>query len=314
MIFGSLIAISTSATAANRLNGAGASFPEKIYSRWFSELARSGGPQVNYQAVGSGSGRKAFIDQTVSFGASDDPIKAEDIIKVKRGVVQIPMVGGTIAFGYNYDCNLKLTQQQAVQVAMGKIKDWKQLGCPAGELTWIYRSDGSGTTKAFTSSMEAFSKEWTLGIGKSVKWPSGIGAKGNPGVAGFIQNIRGSIGYVNQSYIGNNIRAAALQNKSGEYIKPSSSSGARALNSIRLDVNLAGRNPNPAASGAYSIASLTWVLAYETGNGKNADALRKTFSFMLSSEAQAYASALGFVPLKGEILNKARAAIGRIGE
>ena len=144
-----------------RLTGMGASFPAKIYTRWFKDLADEGGPKVNYQSVGSGSGRKAFIDETVNFGASDDPMKDKDIAKVTRGLVQIPMVGGTIAFGYNYDCDLKLTQEQAVQVAMGMIKDWKELGCPAGKLTWVHRSDGSGTTKAFTSSMEAFSKTWT---------------------------------------------------------------------------------------------------------------------------------------------------------
>ena len=114
--------------ASKRLSGAGASFPSKIYTRWFFDLAKDGGPRVNYQAVGSGSGRKAFIDETVNFGASDDPMKDSDIEKVNRGLVQIPMVGGTIAFGYNYDCDLKLTQEQAVQVAMGMIKDWKELG------------------------------------------------------------------------------------------------------------------------------------------------------------------------------------------
>ena len=115
-----------------RLSGAGASFPAKIYTRWFKDLATEGGPKVNYQAVGSGSGRKAFIDETVNFGASDDPMKEKDIAKVTRGLVQIPMVGGTIAFGYNYDCDLKLTQEQAVQVAMGMIKDWQELGCAPG--------------------------------------------------------------------------------------------------------------------------------------------------------------------------------------
>ena len=104
-----------------RLSGAGATFPSKIYTRWFFDLAKSGGPRVNYQAVGSGSGRKAFIDETVNFGASDDPMKDSDIKRVTRGLVQIPMVGGTIAFGYNYDCDLKLSQEQAVQVAMGMI-------------------------------------------------------------------------------------------------------------------------------------------------------------------------------------------------
>ena len=233
------LVFSSAAIASKRLSGAGASFPSKIYTRWFFDLAKSGGPRVNYQAVGSGSGRKAFIDETVNFGASDDPMKDSDIEKVTRGLVQIPMVGGTIAFGYNYDCDLKLTQEQAVQVALGMIKNWKELGCKSGKLTWAHRSDGSGTTKAFTNSMEAFSKTWNLGTGKSVKWPAGVGAKGNSGVAGVIQNTPGAIGYVNQSYIKGNVKAAALQNLSGEFVTPNTESGAIALNGINLDKNLA---------------------------------------------------------------------------
>ena len=305
--------LSPSAMASKRLSGAGASFPSKIYTRWFFDLAKSGGPRVNYQAVGSGSGRKAFIDETVNFGASDDPMKEADIKKVTRGLVQIPMVGGTIAFGYNYDCDLKLTQEQAVQVAMGMIKNWKELGCKSGKLTWAHRSDGSGTTKAFTNSMEAFSKTWTLGTGKSVKWPSGVGAKGNSGVAGVIQNTPGAIGYVNQSYIKGNVKAAALQNLSGEFVTPNTESGAIALNGINLDENLAGKNPNPTAKGAYPIATLTWILAYETGNGRNTKAIQDTLYKLLSDEYQDKAAPLGFVPLKGDILEKSRAAVKKIG-
>ena len=304
-----------SASAAGKLNGAGATFPAKIYQRWFAELAKSGGPRVNYQAVGSGSGRKAFIDQTVNFGASDDPMKKSDMAKVKRGVVQIPMVGGTIAFGYNKPgCNLKLTQEKAVLVAMGKIKNWKDLGCAPGTLVWVHCSDGSGTTKAFTNSMQAFSSKWTLGTGKSVKWPAGVGAKGNSGVAAVIQNRVGAIGYVNQSYIRGKVVAAALQNKSGEFLKPSVSSGAKALNGIKLDSDLAGKNPNPSAKGAYPIATLTWVLAYKKGNGANAAAVQKAFNYMLSSKAQQQAPSLGFVPLKGDILAKSKAAVKKIGK
>ena len=321
LVFTSVVAIAagtsvpgTSVSARTRLSGAGASFPAKIYTRWFFDLAKSGGPRVNYQAIGSGSGRKAFIDQTVNFGASDDPMKAKDIAKVTRGLVQIPMVGGTIAFGYNYDCDLRLTQEQAVRIAMGKITDWSQVGCPAGKLTWAHRSDGSGTTKAFTNSMQAFSKTWTLGTGKSVNWPAGIGGKGNAGVAGLIRNNPGTIGYVNQSYVKGVIKAAALQNLSGEYLKPSKENGAIALNGITLDRNLAGTNPNPKARGAYPIATLTWILAYETGNGSKTIAIQESLNYLISDKAQEKAPSLGFVPLKGEILQKARSAVKRIGQ
>ena len=315
LIAAALLTAVSPAMAGSRLSGAGASFPSKIYTRWFSDLARSGGPKVNYQAVGSGSGRKAFIDQTVNFGASDDPMKDKDIAKVTRGLVQIPMVGGTIAFGYNNPgCDLKLTQQQAVEVAMGIIDNWKELGCDDQKLTWAHRSDGSGTTKAFTNSMEAFSPTWTLGTGKSVAWPKGVGGKGNAGVAGVIKNTPGAIGYVNQSYIDDTVRAAALQNLNGEFLKPSVEAGAKALNGIELDENLAGTNPNPTAKGAYPIATLTWILAYEEGNGRNTKAIKTSLSTLLSDQYQDKAPSLGFVPLKGDILDKARAAVDRISK
>ena len=308
-------AVIGAAEARTRLSGAGASFPSKIYSRWFSDFAKSGGHRVNYQAIGSGSGRKAFLDETVDFGASDDPMKKGDIAKAKRGLIQIPMTGGTIAFGYNMPgCDLKLTQEQAVQVAIGEINNWSQVGCADQKMTWVYRSDGSGTTAAFSNSMQAFSKKWKLGVGKSIPWPVGVGNKGNAGVAGNIRNTPGSIGYVNQSYVKGEVVAAALQNKSGEFVKPSVEAGSLALNGIELDENLAGTDPNPEAKGAYPIATLTWVLAYETGNGKKTDAVKETFRKLLSDEYQEKASVLGYVPLRGDILEKSRAAVERISD
>ena len=301
------------AEARTRLSGAGASFPSKIYSRWFSDYAKSGGHRVNYQAVGSGSGRKAFLDETVDFGASDDPMKDADIAKAKRGLIQIPMTGGTIAFGYNMPgCDLKLTQEQAVQVAIGEINNWSQVGCDDQKMTWVYRSDGSGTTAAFTRSMNEFSNKWKLGVAKSVSWPVGVGNKGNAGVAGVIRNTPGAIGYVNQSYVKGEVVAAALQNKNGEFVKPSVEAGALALNGIELDENLAGVNPNPEAKGAYPIATLTWILAYETGNGNKTEAVKDTFRKLLSTEYQEKASVLGYVPLRGEILEKSREAVEKI--
>ena len=305
--------LSGCAEAQTRLSGAGASFPSKIYQRWFADLAKEGGHRVNYQAVGSGSGRKAFLDETVDFGASDDPMKASDIAKAKRGLVQIPMTGGTIAFGYNMPgCDLKLTQEQAVQVAIGEINNWSQVGCDDHTMTWVYRSDGAGTTAALTRSMNEFSDKWKLGVAKSVAWPVGIGNKGNAGVAGNIRNQLGSIGYVNQSYIRGEVVAAAVQNKNGEFIPPSVEAGALALNGITLDENLAGVNPNPEAKGAYPIATLTWILAYETGNGKKTEAVKESLLRLLSTEYQENASGLGYVPLRGDILQKARDAVEKI--
>ena len=313
-----LVAAPVAVIAGPTLNGAGATFPAPIYQRWFQDYATATGNRVNYQSVGSGSGVRQYIAGTVDFGATDEPIKASEIAKVKRGVVQIPMVGGTIAVAYNKPgCTLKLTQKQVVDIFLGTIKDWKQLGCTAGPVRVAHRSDGSGTTFAFTNSLSTFSSEWKskVGEGKSVKWPTGIGSKGNEGVAGTIKTAPGAIGYVNTGFVkANKLQAAAIQNKAGQFVLPTAKSGAIALNSIALDSNLAGENPNPSASGAYPISTLTWILAYKTGNGAKTGDIQQALNYALSSKAQLLADDLGYVPLAGSILNKSRIAVKRIGQ
>jgi phosphate transport system substrate-binding protein len=310
-----LVAAPVAALAGPALNGAGATFPAPIYQRWFQDYARTSGSRVNYQSVGSGAGVRQFIAGTVDFGASDEPISAADAAKVKRGVVQIPMVGGTIDVAYNKPgCTLKLTQKQTVDIFAGRIKNWNQVGCAAGPITPVYRSDGSGTTYAFTNSLDAFGG-WGPGVGKAVKWPTGVGAKGNEGVSGRIRQTPGSIGYVNTGFVkANKIQAAAIQNKAGKFVLPTATSGAAALNNIKLDANLAGENPNPPGANAYPISTLTWVLAYRTGNGAKAYDIRNALNYALSSKAQSIADDLGYVPLSGSILNRSRLAVGRIGQ
>jgi phosphate transport system substrate-binding protein len=306
----------TAAFAGPAINGAGASFPAPIYQRWFQDYASASGNRVNYQSVGSGAGIRQFVAGTVDFGASDEPIKAKEAAKVKRGVIQIPMVGGTIAIAYNKPgCKLKLTQKQAVDIFSGRIKDWKQVGCAAGKMQVVYRSDGSGTTYAFTNSLDAFGG-WAPGVGKSVSWPTGIGAKGNEGVAGQVKNTPGAIGYVNTGFVRpNKLQAAVLQNKAGKFVGPSAVTGAAALNGIKLDpVTLAGDDPNPAGAQAYPIATLTWILAYKNGYAPGkAEAVRDAIKYALSSKAQSLADDLGYVPLAGSILNKSRIKVNQIG-
>jgi phosphate transport system substrate-binding protein len=313
---GLIVATPVAAIAGTTLNGAGASFPFSIYSRWFNDYARTSGNRVNYQSVGSGAGVRQFIAGTVDFAASDEPIKSSEAAKVKRGVVQIPMVGGTIAIAYNKPgCTLKLTQQQTVDVFLSKINDWKQLKCAPGKITTVHRSDGSGTTFAFTNSLEAFSSSWTPGVGKSVKWPVGVGGKGNEGVSGIIKNTPGSLGYVSYSFVkSQNLQVAQLQNKSGKFVSPGASSGSAALNQITLDTNLAGENPNPSGVNSYPISTLTWVLAYKNGNGAKTDEIRGVLNYSLGSKAQMIADDLGYVPLSGSVLNKARLAVNRISK
>jgi phosphate transport system substrate-binding protein len=162
--------------------------------------------------------------------------------------------------------------------------------------------------------MQAFSNEWTLGTAKSVNWKVGVGGKGNDGVAGILATTPGSIGYVNQSFVKGKLKAAAVQNKSGEFVLPSYASGSKALNGIVLDKNLAGQDPNPAAKGAYPIATLTYLLAYKTGNGSKTDAIKETLNYILSDKAQALADDLGYVPLKDAIQVKAQDAVNQIKE
>ena len=300
--------------AGPALNGAGATFPAPLYQRWFGDYAAATGNRVNYQSVGSGAGIKQFVAGTVDFAATDEPIKAKDAKKVTRGYVQIPMTGGTIAVAYNNPkCKLRLTQKQVVGVFQGDITDWKELGCSGGAIKVVHRSDGSGTTFAFTSSLNAFGG-WKAGAAKSVNWPVGIGAKGNEGVAGTLTTTPGSIGYLTYSYVkGSKLQAASVQNKAGNYIQPSYKSGFAALNGIQLDpVSLAGEDFNPAGVSAYPISTLTWVLAYKEGNGAKAEAVRDALNYMLSGKAQMVADDLGYVPLAGSILNRARIKVKQV--
>jgi len=252
----------------------------------------------------------------VDFAATDEPIKPEEAARVKRGVVQFPAVGGTIAIAYNKPgCDLRLTQKQAADVFLGKIRTWDQLKCGKGKITVAHRSDGSGTTFAFTNSLSSFSPEWKsrVGEGKSVKWPVGVGGKGNEGVSSLMLNSPGSIGYLNQAFVKGPLRAAALQNRAGAFVKPGYQSGSAALNNIRLNAQLAGEDANPAGAQSYPITTLTWILAYQKGNGAKAGELRQVFLAMLSPKAQGLADNLGYVPLRGDILSKSRAAVAGIG-
>jgi len=296
------------------LQGAGATFPAPLYQRWFQELAGQGEVKVNYQSVGSGAGVRQFQAGTVDFAASDKPLSGEEAAGIQRGAVQIPMTAGAIAVAYNHPgCTLKLSQAQLVGIFEGKIKNYKELGCADQAIKVVFRSDGSGTTYNFTNSLSAFSDSWKNGPGaaKSVKWPTGIGAKGNEGVAASLQQVKGSIGYVETAYVRGALQAAALQNGGGTYAKPSTEEAATALASIDLGPDLTGSNPNPKAG--YPIVTFTWVLLYKSGNGAKLPALQKAFGYTLSDQAQAGAPALGYVSLPASVLEKARAALAGLG-
>ena len=319
LVLFSLLAAGTcvSASSQSSLIAVGSSLPTRLHRTWFEQMASSGGPEISYRSVGSAAAQWALIRQRIDFAVSDAAMQPRDLAKVRRGVVQIPTFGAAIAFGYNQPgCDLKLTQLQAVQVASGRITDWKQLGCEPGALTWVHRSDASGTTDSFARSMRAFSSQWPLGTGTLIRWPADnvIAAEGNSGVAAVIESKRGAIGYLGLSHVKGRIRAAALQNDNGEFLRPNPISGAKALQGIDLDFNLAGSNPNPSTQGAYPIVTLIWVKAYRSGNGEKSQVIKATLELMLSSEAQSQLPDLGLIPLEAEILSKSKAAIERIGQ
>ena len=288
------------------LNGAGATFPAPYYVALFQKYAAETGNQVNYQAVGSGSGVRQFTAKTVDFGASDGAVSDK---KQKLPMVHVPMTGGAIVPAYNYPgCDAKMTQTQLADVFLGKITNWNEFGCDDKKIVTIHRSDGSGTTKGFTNSLAAFSPEWkkTVGVGKAVQWPVGVGGKGNSGVAAGIQQYPGAIGYLNYGYVnGGKFQQVALQNKAGNFVKANAETSAAGLSKIVLDDQLRGADPNPAGENAYPIVSLTWILAYP----ESAPGVKETLSYMLSEESQGMADPLGYVPLPEELRQKALTAV-----
>jgi len=309
----SLIALTACGSPTASLQGAGASFPAGIYQRWFSDLAKQG-VRVNYQSVGSGAGVRQFQAGTVDFGASDAPLDAAEASAIARGVVQLPLTAGAIAVAYNLPgCTLKLSQVQLVEVFLGRITNFRQLGCADQAIQVVFRSDGSGTTYNFTRSLAAFSPSWSKGpgVGKSVNWPTGVGAKGNEGVAANLLQTRGAIGYTEASYVRGPLQAAAVANRSGQFAQPDNSNASQALASINLGEALTGSDPNP--SRGYPIVTFTWVLLYKSGNAGKLPALQKAFGYALSDQAQAEAPGLGYVSLPAPVLNKARKALATVG-
>lgn len=237
----------------------------------------------------------------------------EAIADVPRGVMQVPMTAGAIAVAYNNKgCDLKLTRQQLVDVFMARITDFKELGCAAKPIRLVHRSDGSGTTANFTAHLAAISPEWarTLGSGTTVKWPSGVAARGNEGVSAQLLQIDGGLGYVEAAFVKGPLQAAALTNAAGKSVRPTRDTEMEALASIDLGPDLIGRDPDPAKG--YPIVTFSWVLFYRNGNGDRLDALRKVFDYVLSDKAQAIAPELGFVSLPASVSEKGRVALSKL--
>ncbi len=309
------------------ITGAGASFPAPLYQRWFAEYNKQNPKvKVTYQSVGSGAGVEQFTQQTVDFGASDVAMKDEEIVKVNRGVVLLPMTAGSIVLAYNLPGleGLKLSRQVYVDILLGKITKWNDpaikkinpnLNLPNSEITVVHRSDGSGTTGVFTQHLSAVSPEWEkkVGSGKTVEWPTGIGAKGNEGVTAQILQTEGAIGYIEYGYAKQqNIPAASLENKAGKYIAPSSESASKALGAVTLPENLRAFINDPEGADSYPIVSYSWILAYQNyDNGDKLNAFKEVINWSLT-DGQAFAEELGYIPLPDNVVDKVEAALGTI--
>ncbi|MBN1902947.1 phosphate ABC transporter substrate-binding protein PstS [Candidatus Sumerlaeota bacterium] len=296
------------------LIGAGASFPYPLYSKWFDVYAKTEGIKVNYQSIGSGGGIQQLLNKTVDFGASDAFLSEEEKKKFEGETIHIPTALGGVAIIYNLGENLKLkmTPDILADIFLGKIKNWQderikkenpEAQIPKMPIIVAHRSDGSGTTFIFTDYLCKVSAEWKekVGQGKSVKWPTGIGGKGNEGVAGSVKQLPGSIGYVEVIYAeNNNLPYALLKNKAGNFTAPAIKSISEAAN-IALPEDLRVSITDTESPEGYPISGFTWLLVYKNqkyGNRslERAEALQKLLSWCIK-DAQKYNETLLYAPL-----------------
>jgi len=273
-----LTGISATASAQMMINGAGATFPYPIYSKWFDEYAKVD-PSVrfNYQSIGSGGGQKQILSGTVDFGASDGPMTDENLAKAPGKILHIPTVAGAVVISYNLpeSPKLKLDGDTIAGMYLGQIKKWNDpklaalnpgVKLPDQDIVVVHRSDGSGTSFIFTDYLSKVSPEWKSKVGNntSVNWPTGIGGKGNEGVSGQIKQTPGAIGYVELIYaIQNKMPDAQVKNTTGEFVEPTIESVTAALATAEIPDDFRFSMTNAPGKGAYPIAGATWLLVYQ---------------------------------------------------
>lgn len=310
------------------LTGAGASFPAPLYQRWFSEYNKQNpNIRVSYQSVGSGAGVEQFTQGTVDFAASDTGMKKEEIAKVQRGAVLLPMTAGSVVLAYNLpnvQNSIRLPREVYSDIFLGKIKNWNDariaqanpgVNLPNTPITVVHRSDGSGTTSVFTKHLSAVSPEWKskVGDGKTVDWPAGVGAKGNEGVTAQLQQTQGAIGYTEYGYAKqNNLAMATLENKAGNFVEPTPEAAANTLAAVELPADLQVSITDPEGANSYPIVTYTWMMAYKNYDDPNkAQAVKNVIQWGLT-EGQKYSQELGYVPLPEKVVDKVEAAANQI--
>ncbi len=311
------------------LVGAGATFPYPLYSKMFSEYYRVYKVKVNYQAIGSGGGIRQLRAKVVDFGASDAYLSDEELAKFPAPVLHIPITAGAVAISYNLPGNpsLRLTPEVLADIFLGKITRWddpriQQINLstklPPMKIIVVHRSDGSGTTFIFTDYLSKVSKEWAqrVGKGKAVKWPTGLGGKGNAGVAGLIKQLPGAIGYVELVYcLTNDMPFAAIKNKSGNFVLPSIESVTESAN-IELPDDMRVSLCDTSAPNGYPISGFTWILVYQdlSQGGlseEKAQALADLLWWM-THEGQKYTKPLHFSPLSDTAKRKVEALLKKL--
>jgi phosphate transport system substrate-binding protein len=316
------------AFAQTQLNAAGATFPYPMYSKWFSEYHNQHPEvQINYQSIGSGGGIRQVLAGTVDFGASDGPMTDDQLSQAKTKILHIPTVLGAVVPAYNVPGvkgELKFTPELLANIFLGRINSWNDaaiakanpgVNFPNQPIIVVHRSDGSGTTYIFTDYLSKVSNDWksTVGKGTSVKWPVGLGGKGNEGVAGMIRQMDGSIGYVELIYaLQNNITYGSVKNAAGEFMKASLESTTTAAASVKnMPADFRVSITNAPGKGVYPIASFTWLLV-PTQFKENKGAIMKDFLKWMLDSGESMTQALSYAPLPKEVADKVRATIPQI--
>jgi phosphate transport system substrate-binding protein len=320
----------SSSGGGGTISGAGATFPQPVYDEWAARFKDADGITVNYNAVGSGAGVAQFTANTVDFGATDSAMTDQELkaAQAKGDPVHVPTVFGAVTVSYNLPGvkgGLKLDGPTVANIFLGKVKKWNDASIagqnpgvklPSTGITVVHRSDESGTTKLFTTFLAAYSPAWKNGPGvdKTVKWPTGTGAKGNDGVAAAVKQTEGGVGYVEQAFaLQNKFTTANVKNKSGQYIAPTLASTSAAGEGVKVPADLrfsAIDSPNPKA---YPIASATFLLVYKdmckAGKSKSTAQDVSDWLHYALGGGQKVAPSLQYAPLPSGILKQAHAKV-----
>ncbi|MGO9124000.1 MAG: phosphate ABC transporter substrate-binding protein PstS [Terriglobales bacterium] len=323
------LALAVPAVAQTTLNGAGATFPYPMYSKWFSEYHKAHPDiQINYQSIGSGGGIRQVLAGTVDFGASDGPMTDEQLAQAKTKILHVPTVLGANVPAYNIpgvNAELKFTPEALAGIFLGRIASWNDaaiaaanpgVNLPNQPIIVIHRSDGSGTTYIWTDYLSKVSPEWQSQVGKgtSVKWPVGLGGKGNEGVAGMIRQMQGSIGYIELIYaIENKISYGIVKNAAGNYVKASLDSVTAAAASVKsMPADFRVSITNAPGKDAYPISSFTWLLIPAQSKDAAKGKILANFLGWMVGDGQKMTAELAYAPLPESVATKVKDEIKQV--